>query len=515
MTKTRTESSIETQIEKLPKKTYRSRSIIQEFGLNTSTHGIPGIARSTSHHNRIFWSISLLIFVGIMLYFIIKSIIAYFQYPTQTSIDIIVEYPQAFPSVTVCNYSPYVYYRFIGPFLNYTNSNNLTNTTDTTKFTRQLASYVPNFLLYNLRQENSIQNLAYPLETMLMTCNYNDLPCTVADFISFTSLGYGMCYTFNAQTENSTNSSIRYSSDNGGSGRLALTFYIHRHQYVPYVTQNVGMMAMIHDNDQFPIIAPAGFQLAPGKNYKMSYKKRTNIFLPSPYTSCETKVSLAMQVLFERYQSINYAYSQTLCYTICMQTFVYEKCGCVSPKNWAARSIVFPGTDKIINAPLCNWTNNCPTGVTVEFSQSASFRDTKCPNCGPECSANNFLVKLSSLTTPVESQFDSIKSFVESTSVPLAANWSEDWRNELPKNYISLEVVCESTQTEVLTQQAAIGAVDVISNVGGQTGLWIGISFLSLFEIIEMLYRLMRSQCHFLREKIKKRSKQEHTDMGP
>ena len=196
--------------------------------------------------------------------------------------------------------------------------------------------------------------------------------------------------------------------------------------------------------------------------------------------------------------------------------FSYEKCGCVSPKNWASRSIVFPGTDKIITAPLCNLTNNCPTQVTVEFSQSGSFRDTKCPNCGPECSTNNFLVKLSSLVTPVESQFDAIRSFVESTSVPLAANWSEVWRNEIPKNYLSLEVVCESTQTEVFTQQAAIGAVDVISNVGGQTGLWIGISFLSLFEIIEMLYRLMRSQYHFLREKIKKKSKQQHnTDIRP
>ena len=82
------------------------------------------------------------------------------------------------------------------------------------------------------------------------------------------------------------------------------------------------MMAMVHDNNQFPFMAPAGFQLAPGRNHKMSYKKRTNIFLPSPYTSCVTEVGLAMQALFDRYQSIDYAYTQTLCYTICMQTFV-------------------------------------------------------------------------------------------------------------------------------------------------------------------------------------------------
>ncbi|CAF1035211.1 unnamed protein product [Adineta steineri] len=40
----------------------RARSIIREFSLNTSTHGIPGIARSQSILNRIFWAISTLIF---------------------------------------------------------------------------------------------------------------------------------------------------------------------------------------------------------------------------------------------------------------------------------------------------------------------------------------------------------------------------------------------------------------------------------------------------------------------
>ena len=63
-------------------KMHRRRSIIQEFSLNTSTHGIPGIARSTSVINRVFWSIVFLVFTGVMLYFTIQAIRAYFEYPT-------------------------------------------------------------------------------------------------------------------------------------------------------------------------------------------------------------------------------------------------------------------------------------------------------------------------------------------------------------------------------------------------------------------------------------------------
>jgi hypothetical protein len=94
-----------------------NRFIIRDFGLHTSTHGIPGIARSRSIHNRVFWTISFISYTGIMLYFVIEAILAYFQYPTQTSVTFSDEWPQAFPAVTICNYSPFRYDQFIGPYL--------------------------------------------------------------------------------------------------------------------------------------------------------------------------------------------------------------------------------------------------------------------------------------------------------------------------------------------------------------------------------------------------------------
>ncbi|CAF0976134.1 unnamed protein product [Adineta steineri] len=52
----------------------RSVSILKEFSLNTSAHGIPSIARSHTIQNRLFWIIS-----------------SYFQYPTQTSVSFVTE----------------------------------------------------------------------------------------------------------------------------------------------------------------------------------------------------------------------------------------------------------------------------------------------------------------------------------------------------------------------------------------------------------------------------------------
>lgn len=215
------------------------RAIIREFALNTSTHGLPGIARSESKHNCIFWAISFLIFLGIMIFFVTESIQNYFQYPTQTSVSIVVERSQAFPAVTFCNYAPARYDQIIVPFLNYTNSLNITNTNDTTVFTFQQAVVLRQYLVEQLNAGQSIDNVFFSIDIMLINCTYNGQLCTSDDFITFLSSAYGRCYTFNAKTKNSNGSNLRYTNDYGGSGKLQLRLYAHNHLYIPYTTEGL------------------------------------------------------------------------------------------------------------------------------------------------------------------------------------------------------------------------------------------------------------------------------------
>lgn len=82
------------------------------------------------------------------------------------------------------------------------------------------------------------------------------------------------------------------------------------------------MVAMIHDNTELPLIELAGIQLSPGKRHKLSYKKRIHQSLPSPYSDCTTKIPLNMQAMFNGYEGADYAYSQVLCYSLCVQAYV-------------------------------------------------------------------------------------------------------------------------------------------------------------------------------------------------
>ena len=212
----------------------RRRSIIREFCLNTSTHALPSIARSESIHNRLFWSVSFVAFLGIMIYFVVEAIMAYFNYPTNIDVSYDGNLRQYFAAFSICNIAPLRFDRFIGPFVNYTNSLGLTNTNDTTTISRFQTQFIWSFLVDTLNRNESMEPYGFSVASMLHFCSFNFQPCSAADFISFTSSTYGLCHTFNAKLKNNTSDSLRSGSFYGGSGILSLGLYIHSHQYVPY-----------------------------------------------------------------------------------------------------------------------------------------------------------------------------------------------------------------------------------------------------------------------------------------
>jgi hypothetical protein len=194
--------------------------------------------------------------------------------------------------------------------------------------------------------------------------------------------------------------------------------------------------------------------------------------------------------------------------------FSYDICGCGNPFRWTARTIVLRGTNKTVDVPFCAINNSCYGKAGNELMNDYNIWSNYCPDCTQECSTTDFTIKSSSLATPPAYLISSIVEFVESTNVTPPANWSTSSMSEIQSSYLSMELSYETTRTEVYTEQATLSAVDVVSNVGGQTGLWIGISFLSLIEIAEMLFRLMRFQGHSIKKSIKKRFRSRKLKIG-
>ncbi len=110
---------------------------------------------------------------------------------------------------------------------------------------------------------------------------------------------------------------------------------------------------------------------------------------------------------------------------------------------------------------------------------SASVRhcwDAFCSDCSQSCSAVDFTITPSAVAAPSSAQLSYIKNLVEQSGISPPTNWSQTWVSKIENNYIAVDVVCETTRLEAYTEDAPISGVDLLSNEGGHTGLWIGIS---------------------------------------
>ena len=164
----------------------------------------------------------------------------------------------------------------------------------------------------------------------------------------------------------------------------------------------------------------------------------------------------------------------------------------------------------MINAEICPIRDPCWFQTAQEFTGNLSIWNIYCADCQDECNYAEFVIQPTTLPVIFDYDIDRIKSFVERSNIALPDNWSSVASIEIPKSYVSLEILTESSRVETYTQQATIGLVDLISNIGGQTGLWIGISFLSLFEVLEMIVRLVLIKCRTFKHRLQN---QPRTDM--
>ena len=225
---------LDQEVEKKEKESHGYVYILRQFFSNTSISALPNMSRSENKFNQIFWFLSFISFLGIMIYFLVGIIQMYFEYPLSMNSDVIQQQPQYFPAFSFCNVGKLRYDQFIGSFLNYTNTNNVSSSNDSTTITRSQANYISNFLLEQINQNKSLEQYFFSLSPMLYQCSFDSKPCSIADFISFTESGFGSCYTFNAKLKNTTAQIPRYTIL-GGAG-LQIGLYVHSEQYVPYAT---------------------------------------------------------------------------------------------------------------------------------------------------------------------------------------------------------------------------------------------------------------------------------------
>ncbi len=225
-----------------------------------------------------------------------------------------------------------------------------------------------------------------------------------------------------------------------------------------------GIYLLVHNQSKPLLSLAGGIYVAPGLETYIAVSRTFITKQPAPYSNCLSDMkpfSSYSTTLFNYFTQFNVTkYEQELCINFCYQDKLIKQCGCAS----------------LIISTL-NDTRYCENATEISCEQkfytlhASSNPDNFCEDvCRPECESQKFDYSISLSKFPTE-DYTSLLS---------------DQRHKLR----FIVAYKDTTYTQVI-ETPALTFEKLLGDIGGQIDLFIGISFLSLLEVVELLVEMV------------------------
>ncbi|CAM9545040.1 acid-sensing ion channel 2-like isoform X1 [Lampetra fluviatilis] len=446
-------------------------SEITEFASESTLHGINHIFTPGEFSlRRALWACAFLASLGMFLYQSADRIVFYLEHHHVTQLDEQESHVMLFPAITLCNFNSFrrskvtpVDKHYAGPILGIPDNDPDLATVDV-RLLRAWSRY-STYEFYD--------RAGHTMEEMLLRCRYRDKECGPTNFTTvFTR--YGKCYMFNSGKDGRP----LLTTLKGGTGNgLEIMLDIQQDEYLPVwgetdeTSFEAGVRVQIHSQSEPPFIHELGFGVAPGFQTFVSTQEQRLIYLPSPWGDC--KADPINSDFFD-------TYSITACRIDCETRYVVENCNC--------RMVHMPG-----DAPYCT-----PEQYKECADPALDFLVEKDDNfcvCDTPCNTTRYGKELSMVKIP---------SKASAKYLAKKYNKTEDYIRE---NVLVLDIFFEALNYETIEQKKAYEVAGLLGDIGGQMGLFIGASILTILEIFDYLYEVLKDKvCKCRKKHNKKRS---------
>ncbi|CAD5218834.1 unnamed protein product [Bursaphelenchus okinawaensis] len=337
------------------------------------------------------------------------------------------------------------------------------------------------------------EKISYKLNEFVLRCSFNGEDCDEErDFQLHMDPEFGNCYTFNF------NDSVELKNSRAGPMYgLRLLLNVNQSDYLP-TTEAVGVRLVVHEQDQEPFPDTFGYSAPTGFVSSFGLKTKVLHRLDAPYGKCS-----------DTFRPENYIYAEHYspegCYRNCFQQMILASCGCGDPR--------FPlPTEDDRTCDIRNMNDRfCLTNATSILGGFHRLTHRNC-HCVQPCTENVFETAYSAAAWPaLNFKFgDNCTDIEEITNDPVAC--SEYYR----LNTAYIEIYYEQLNYETLKETAGYTLVNLFSDLGGNIGLWIGFSLITVLECAELLCELVVYTCrqskYFIVEKTRKVNNKDATE---
>ncbi|KAK0064091.1 FMRFamide-activated amiloride-sensitive sodium channel [Biomphalaria pfeifferi] len=513
--------------------------IIAELGSESNAHGLAKIVTSRDTKRKVIWA--LLVIIGFTAATLQLSLLVrkYLQFQVVELSEIKDSMPVEYPSVTVCNIEP----------ISITKILNLQNTTKGQKVKRWLKfimrfsfeqmSFIESFRAFYENLGDEAKMISHELPDLLIHCRFNREICNVSNFTTSFDGNYFNCFTFNGGQLADQLQMHATGPENG----LSLIMSVEKAYPMPRfygvynfdnnILHSAGIRVVVHAPGSMPSPVDHGIDIPPGYSSSVGLKALLHSRLPAPYGNCTVGSLQGMRT----YRNTFFA-----CLQLCKQRLIMSRCGCKSSalpdlptenvtfcgviRNW--EDIVKNVSGKVVPGMFIPTPAlECEERMQRELNNDRAY-EMNC-QCFQPCSETSYLKSVSLSYWPLEfyqqlqlenilrSRNNTDKQHYMKKAYDILHNLSEEDRmhviekgveivpalmrrqkslandasDMVRQNLIRLNIYLEDLSVVEYRQLPAYGLADLFADIGGTLGLWMGISVLTIMELVELIIRLI------------------------
>ncbi|XP_042897441.2 amiloride-sensitive sodium channel subunit beta-like [Parasteatoda tepidariorum] len=307
-------------------------------------------------------------------------------------------------------------------------------------------------------------------DTIILSCRFAGRRCNIQrDITTIYSPTFGKCYMFNyyPPTDNEKDGKPKIVKQTGRLPGLLLYLQSEKKNTFPLLMRQTGARIVIHDPRSLPFTRSSGFDIRHGAISSMSVKLTHVKRLSHPWGKCAKDGDNTTS---------NYLivpYNQIACERTCLNNFVFKRCKCYHRYFLSA-------TVEPVGTKLCrSRQDKCFADVMREINSN----EVQC-NCPPACREKAYKVRISACN--LNKEFFRVLKKARSLKIvngtPSVVN--PNFRIDM----LGIEVFYNSLSITNRTETSIYSWEFLIANIGGNMGLFLGLSLVTFVEIAEFLF---------------------------
>ena len=468
---------------------------LQEFSNETSAHGVKFIFESPGRIIRTVFFVFMLFMVSYALYTIGAKIVFFLTLPTGTQYTVVVsdktnEKVQGikFPTISVCS-------------LNKVKKSYLVASEN--KLMKEYFEIVDRYNVKILEplvkrlndsedEMSTIKNFTYesiienggPLPDRLVKCEQGNRACK--NLRVYQGDGAGSRFTM----ENSMLGRCwRVNPDGilrgkmGDYGALKIGFWADVQDYSRRTAdqETHGFVVAFHDNETYGSTMFSGYLMSPGTYYRVGLKLKKMNWNKLKEESCNASVG----------RTTYGSYNEGSCVLECKDRSLNDSCGCVNilpPEN----------NGKYRPCTLMEWAScGLPHYMDWYENYTDTMREEPVCKCDTPCEEIGYDFDISSSTLSlehadsVEPSFGPIFTNLSNAEFNISYNTSQD----ILKNLMVMEVLFNSMQEVHISETISYDLGNLLGDIGGVLGLFLGASVFTVIECIIFLIVSISKYC--------------------